>query len=161
MKVERGIKLEMNNRYIVEKDFTHKGFKCLVIFHRMGHRCGYVAVNKNHPLYGLGYDEDSVIELNVHGGFTYAENHIPCLGECDYWWFGFDCAHYGDVNDWDRAIELFPEDTESYLSNKQLDELFGKFGTVKSLEYVEAECKKLADQLSEWRREEENDYEVI
>ena len=47
----------MNDRYIVEREFEHAGYKCVVTFGTMGHRCGYVGIPKNHPLYGKGYDD--------------------------------------------------------------------------------------------------------
>ena len=47
----------MNDRYIVEREFEHAGYKCVVTFGAMGHRCGYVGIPKNHALYGKGYDD--------------------------------------------------------------------------------------------------------
>lgn len=44
-----------NDRYIVEREFEHVGYKCVVTFNVMGHRCGYVGIPKNHPLYGKEY----------------------------------------------------------------------------------------------------------
>lgn len=37
--------------YKVESDFTYKGYRCVVIFGDMGHRCGYVGIKPGHPLY--------------------------------------------------------------------------------------------------------------
>lgn len=47
----------MARRYIVEREFEHAGYKCVVTFGVMGHRCGYVGVPKNHSLYRKHYDE--------------------------------------------------------------------------------------------------------
>ncbi len=47
----------MNDRYIVEREFEHAGYKCVVTFNAMGHRCGYVGIPKNHPLYGKEYSD--------------------------------------------------------------------------------------------------------
>ena len=38
--------------YIVEREFEHAGYKCVVVFQKMGHRCGYVGVPKGSKLYG-------------------------------------------------------------------------------------------------------------
>lgn len=46
-----------NDRYIVEQEFEHAGYKCVVTFNVMGHRCGYVGIPKNHPLYGKEYSD--------------------------------------------------------------------------------------------------------
>jgi hypothetical protein len=64
--------------------------------------------------------------LNVHGGITYTENHAPRQDPDGFWWFGFDCAHAGD------------------LSPKYGD--FGD-GVYRDMAYVEAECRSLAEQL--------------
>lgn len=66
----------------------------------MGHLCGYLGVPRNHPWYGLDYDD---IYADVHGGITFSRDS----DEADYpmelppsvhaWWVGFDCAHYGDL----------------------------------------------------------------
>ena len=57
----------MNDRYIVEREFEHAGYKCIVTFIDMGHRCGYVGVPKIHPLYGKGYDEHLEIKKSDIG----------------------------------------------------------------------------------------------
>ena len=43
--------------YIVEKEFECNGLKCVVTFQRHGHRCGYVGIPKEHPLYGKDYSD--------------------------------------------------------------------------------------------------------
>lgn len=45
----------MNDRYIIEREFEHKGYKCVVTFGNMGHRCGYVGIPDTHPLFGEDY----------------------------------------------------------------------------------------------------------
>ena len=46
-----------NDRYVVEQEFEHAGYKCVVTFNVMGHRCGYVGIPKSHPLYGKEYSD--------------------------------------------------------------------------------------------------------
>lgn len=42
----------------VEKDWTtESGFRAVVIMTEMGHRCGYVGVPADHPLFGAVYSE--------------------------------------------------------------------------------------------------------
>ncbi len=89
------------------------------------HLCGYVGVFKGHPLYGKSYDEDEVMwEIEVHGGLTYADNHIPNKEPDGLWWFGFDCSHAGD--------------SHIYSSGR---------GIYRDMEYVKSECMKLFQQL--------------
>lgn len=61
----------MSGRYIVEREFEHAGYKCVVVFQSLGHRCGYVGIPITHPLYGKGYDECP--DISCHGGLTYAD----------------------------------------------------------------------------------------
>lgn len=42
----------MNDRYVVERQFKHMGYECVVTFGVLGHRCGYVGIPKTHSLYG-------------------------------------------------------------------------------------------------------------
>lgn len=80
--------------YKVEKEWEHAGLKCAVVLAREGgHRCGYVRVPPNHSAHGKGYND---VDVNVHGGLTFAQVE-PCAHEDGTgWWFGFDCAHSGD-----------------------------------------------------------------
>jgi len=43
--------------YTIEKDSTHNGLRYVVIMTSIGHRCGYVGVNMDHPLYGKYYSD--------------------------------------------------------------------------------------------------------
>lgn len=49
--------------YIVEREFEHAGYKCVVVFQEMGHRCGYVGVPKGSKLYGKSYTDKLDIKL--------------------------------------------------------------------------------------------------
>lgn len=49
--------------YVIEKDWmTKAGYRAVVIMstdRTENHRCGYVGVSKDHPLFGLGYSDKS------------------------------------------------------------------------------------------------------
>lgn len=133
---------------VIEASFVHAGFPCVVLFQAMGHRCGYVGVPKTHPYYGAGYHE---VDLNCHGGITYAENHLYGQNDKDFWWLGFDCSHICDAPDAESTQKYFPEQYERYKDcgyfNSDL-----RFGcTVKSLDYVIADCKNIAEELYQRR----------
>lgn len=166
--------------YKIESDFIHNGLRCVVIFQDMGHRCGYVGIQKNNCLYGkscndyleikkediedykisgvfplLGsiLDDDERIRIDTyfecHGGITYSgggENSKYPV-ESDLWWFGFDCAHYDDGKDLDLALEYFPEMKEQITARRQIEKMFPTYYFVKEREYVEMNCKTLAEQL--------------
>ena len=141
--------------YCVESEFTFKGLKCVVVMQDMGHRCGYVGVPKEHLLFGKKYDEWEVEGLDVHGGITYSDKDGEYPIPSDLWWFGFDCAHYGDAPDYEAAKKLFSDDLDTvrYLEERKKTDKkcgIGTHGVIRSCEYVKAQCRKLADQLEHW-----------
>ena len=149
------------------RDFEAEGLKCAIRKGPMGHLCGYVAVPESHPWHGKSYSDsvkvpheiidrpvdidkvgainllcavgnsdameegwiDLVLAIDVHGGLTYSSDHEP-LGKPDgLWWFGFDCAHAGD------SVPSYPTEDRGDVYRDE--------------DYVIAECKSLAKQLSE------------
>ena len=118
---------------VLEKDWiTKSGLRAVCLFVHDSHRCGYVCVPKEHPLYGVAYSSHSEsigdspdCFFDVHGGLTYSGESGKYPAEGEGWWFGFDCAHSGDA-------------TRYYASSGNV---------MRSLEYVEIECESLADQL--------------
>jgi hypothetical protein len=84
--------------------FEHAGLPCLIHRGPLGALCGYAAVPPGHPAHGKDYND---VDVDAHGGLTYASAcqdggsicHKPKPGEPDnVWWFGFDCAHGGDIS---------------------------------------------------------------
>lgn len=131
-------------------EWEYKGLQCLMSRNPfMLHWCGYVGVPKSHPFFGRSVDD---VNLDAHGGVNYAGAcsgqicHIPKPGEDDeVFWFGFDCAHAGDI--WpfeplrlleDPPVNLFRENRGGFWQ--------GRYGDVA---YVKAEVEALADQLAE------------
>lgn len=69
------------------------------------------------------------LAIDVHGGLTWSADQHP-EGEADgRWWFGFDCAHAGDL-------------APKYGQRSA----FG--GVYRDAAYVQAECESLAKQLA-------------
>lgn len=72
------------------------------------------------------------LAMRVHGGLTYTNDKEP-FGEPDgFWWFGFDCAHAGD---------LVPSFAEQRLGHHAGD-------IYRDQSYVVAEVQSLAAQLA-------------
>ena len=139
-------------RFIIESNFVHEGLRCVVIFGSMGHRCGYVGIPKEHPLYSEEYmDNDIVMDIDIHGGVTFSGGNedYPVETEDKLWWFGFDLGHYGDGKDIDLSFKYGILDEKTYGILKESENMFGSDSEVKSLEYCIDECKSLAEQLSE------------
>ena len=85
------------------------------------------------------------ILFNVHGGITFSDglSCYPITRDRYLWWFGFDCAHYGDAKDLKAFNEYFPEKYKKY---KELELLYD-YGEVRTLDYVEQECRNLVEQI--------------
>lgn len=107
-------------------------YKCIIIRNPiMNFLCGYVEVDKYNQFFGnndyLNY------RLDVHGGITYASEHLPNLNG-NSWFIGFDCGHYGDL-----------------VIHKNMNVNFGlDNGIYRDMNYVKDQCEKLADQLSQY-----------
>lgn len=106
------------------------GLLCWIVRIRpesMGHLCGYVAVPAGHPIRGNWCDD-----FDVHGGVTWS---APLEGSTK-WWVGFDCAHVGDF-------------CPAWADDPHMQGLF-KDSLYRDIEYVKAECTKLARQIADW-----------
>jgi hypothetical protein len=158
------VKIKMK-RYIVEKDFIVDGFRCIITGSYMGHRCGYIAIPKDHELYETDYDE---IELDVHGGLTYADysnNGYPVKTEEQVWWIGFDCGHYCDAKDLE-LIKSFGEDNKEIKVVLDIESKYPTHGTVRTVEYVEKELVEAVEQIikyqeSNWEAEWTGSYPCL
>lgn len=137
--------------YVIEKEFEHKGLKCVVLLLAIGHRCGYVGVPKEHPLYNVD-EMNCLSDFSCHGGLTYSgggENSSYPISS-DLWWFGFDCAHCADEPDWNSTLKAFPEQYKQIYQQKMIGKMFHSEGKIRTTEYVENECKALAEQLANY-----------
>ena len=118
--------------YIVEFDKNYKGLRLIGIFGDRGYRCGYVGVPKENKYYGKDYMDMDFI--SCHGGLTFSsstENSTYPISS-NLWWFGFDCAHSGDLVGY---LFDYPE--------------MIKDNTYRDKEFVITECQNLAKQLKE------------
>lgn len=107
-----------------ELKWTHKGMLCYIKRNKeIGNLCGYVQIQKDHPLSFKDRSNDDVGSLAVHGGITFCGT----IDKEKHWWIGFDTAHGGDS--YPSPFGLSPP------------------GTYRDIKYVIAETEKLADQL--------------
>ena len=125
-----------------EREFVEGGLQCCTRTADMGHRCGYVALPKGHPLFGKGWDDCYEIapELDVDGGVTFA------AGTDDMWILGWDAAHSWHRRDWSIASDEFRA-----LPDKH-PELHFDFcmedGYMVDADMAEAETRRFARQLA-------------
>ncbi len=123
------------------------GLDALMVRHpRSGNWCGYVGVAAGHPAFEKDHD---AVDADVHGGLTFASFcvedgkeegicHVAQPGRPErVWWLGFDCAHWQDLS---PGMQAFHQRTG-------LPERYGEH--YRNVDYVEAECAGLAQQLAE------------
>jgi hypothetical protein len=120
---------------------THAGFEWEVTNNGLGYRCGYVRVPPGHPWHGQDAEQPDV---DVHGGLTFAEADTDCGkgGADNAWWLGFDCAHAYDAPDPSLPLR------DGREGDAWFHERFPDYGTIRTTSYVEAECRRLAEQAA-------------
>jgi hypothetical protein len=107
---------------------------CLVLRNpEVGNLCGYVGVPPGHLTWGMHYGD--LHQVMVHGGLTYngyGEDDRVVEGYADSWYFGYDCAHFGDRYGFNTPLSM-------------LSSLMG--GEYRDAEYCMDQCRRLASQL--------------
>ena len=97
------------------------------------------------PLLCAGNEPRPDVVFEIHGGLTFSgglEDNYP-LPDSPYWFFGFDCAHYGDNQD--------PEILAKFTEADRIPVFPGLTPggpNIRSHSYVVRECKHLAEQLA-------------
>ena len=130
------------NAFKIEREWECAGLKCAVVQSReAAWRCGYVCIPLTHPAFGKMYND---IAVEIHGGLTFSEIDSDGSG----WWFGFDCAHYGDAS-YDPNMDLpsLSDEARSFMTVIRLTPAPGEHYWTQF--EVEGECESLARQLSE------------
>jgi hypothetical protein len=139
---------------IVEGGGTYKEFEYLVVLNHNAHRCGYVAIPKEHPAYNAGSYDD--IDVEVHGGLTFfSEPHIV-ESTCEDKWAGFDAGHAYDGHDIDAHERYFGSDDsfQKYMRSRPDYYPIMYEGTViRDFDYMESECKRMIDQLEKIQKD--------
>lgn len=131
----------MSKFCIVEKQFEYKGHDCICIFTAAGYRCGYVSVDNDRDF--TEYDIDCHCCLSFGASYLNSD-----FNPKDTMYIGFDCGHICDGNDYDTALKY------GLINEKRFNELLEMqihlptfLQPVRSLEYVEEQCRKIVDQL--------------
>ena len=133
----------MSKLGIVEKQFEYKGHDCICVFNRFGYRCGYVSVDD--------YKDCYEYDIECHGGLSFGVSRLPeCYNPKKDYYIGFDCGHIFDGNDYDTALEYGLISEQQYYNLIEMEIRLTTFlQPVRSLEYVENECRKIVDELTE------------
>lgn len=147
--------LRVEEGLIIEGGGEYKGYEYIITFIDKGHRCGYVAIDKTHPCYGKNLDKYDD-EFKVHGGITFHNKDIHAKKllqhPCDDEWLGFDAMHVGDCPDV-KCIEKYFSNSKWINIYEEIEDTYEEVDTIKTYEYMEAECKSLIDQLLRHKRD--------
>lgn len=121
-----------------EREFEESGLQCCTRTQDMGHRCGYVALPKGHPLFGKGWDDcyDIAPELEVDGGITFAN------GTDGMWILGWDAAHC-----WHRPDPSIMSDGYRAIRERHGD-FFEPNAVMVDADMAEHETRRFARQLA-------------
>lgn len=108
----------------------------------------YKRIRNDHPTYECGWklDHSPEARIEIHGGLTYSGFcdggricHMAKEGEPDnVYWFGFDCAHAGDVS---PGMSAFRDQFNLSFLGEYPDKY-------RDVSYVQAETNRLAQQLA-------------
>lgn len=175
----------MNDRYMVERQFEHMGYECVVTFGVSGYRCGYVGIPKGHPLYGKDYKDyleikkEDLKDREIIGAFPLLRAlsddderiRIEAYFQCHD---GITFANGGKNSNYpiDSDLWWFGFDCGHCDDAKELELAYERFPKyresissqieadidgliIRTEEYVAEECKKLAEQLKEFEKGEE------
>ena len=132
----------MSKLGIVEKQFEYKGHDCICVFNCLGYRCGYVLVDDDNNYYE--YD------IVCHCGLSFGASGLPkdYNPKKETYYIGFDCGHICDGNDYDLALRYGLINEKQYNNFIEMQIHLSTFlQPVRSLEYVEEQCRKIVDQL--------------
>lgn len=126
---------------IVESHFEYKGHDCICIFTAGGFRNGYVSVDDNKDF--------SEYDIDCHCGLSFGASYLNSdFNPKDAMYIGFDCGHICDGNDYDTALKYGLITEKHFNEFLEMQILLPTFlEPVRSLEYVENQCRKIVDQL--------------
>jgi hypothetical protein len=161
--------------HIVEFDKMYEGLRCVGVFHNFGHRCGYVGIDKTHPLFGMDYDDSVPKEFTEYwkqvSKSPIGKRKITGIFCCDVenprvrilfdvhgsiTYSGSGESGYPVKSDlWFFGFDCahYNKDGTDILSHKnyfpnESSLLFCNSGTIRTQKYVEDECESLARQLN-------------
>lgn len=103
------------------------------------HPTAYIEIPRESKLFGKGYMEiyDMGIDIEVHGGLTFADNHLQGIKE-NSWFIGWDYAH---CRDWYGGYEKDCPTLNAHAKKWTTEEIF----------------EDVANAIEQIRKEEENE----
>lgn len=136
-----------------ESRFEYKGLACVVLFMPMGYRCGYVGLPEENKYYRKNYED---IPVECHGGLTYSSDTLFGQTDNNTWWIGFDCGHFCDGLDIELIYSYYndtletmgPVSRNTYIGSiERMFDIHSEY-PVRTLEYIENECRNIINQIT-------------
>lgn len=111
------------------------------------HPTAYIEIPKGSRLFQKGYDEiyENGLDLDVHGGLTYASSILPSIKE-NSWFIGWDYIHFGDYAGYD---EMYPKNLRRNSKKWTTEEIFNDVACAidQIIEYEYCEAKTNDDDI--------------
>lgn len=88
------------------------------------HPTAYIEIHSNSKLYGKGYFEiyELGLDIDVHGGLTYANGNLYTDSDIKTGWFiGWDYGHFGDYLGYEK---MFPVELQTQGKKWTTEEIF-------------------------------------
>ena len=101
------------------------------------HPTAYIEIPEGHDLFGKHYDD---INIDVHGGLTYAEDHLRGVKE-NSWFIGWDYAHAGDYGGYDVkwiGTKLYGEEDKKWTTEEIFDDVVNVIEQIRDGGYYES-----------------------
>ncbi len=101
------------------------------------HPTAYIEIPRESKLFGKDYDE---IDLDVHGGLTYADSDLREVKE-NSWFIGWDYAHLGDYCGYDvrwKGTELDSEEDKKWTTEEIFDDVVNVIEQIRDGGYYES-----------------------
>jgi len=127
------------------------GYPCMVMRHgHMGTLNGYVGIPDDHPCFGVDHD-DMPDSIDVYGGLTFSSLlETPNKLGREVHWFGFDCAHHGDMMPGVEALLNRATAKDKVMMNGcQKTAWRGPRAAYRDIDFVKNEVRRLARQLKD------------
>ena len=96
------------------------------------HPTAYIEISRENILFGKDYNE---IDIEVHGGLTYAEDHLQNIKN-NTWFIDWDYAHYNDYAGYEI---MFPKGLRTggkkWATEEIFDDVVSVIEQIESMEY--------------------------
>lgn len=114
------------------------GYLCQISRGHADCLCGYVALPLTHPLAGKPFTD---IDIRVHAGWTFSDDHFPRKRSKSQWVIGFSCSTIEDY------VPFLPAQAQ-YILERMVEAVGRPKPTYKDISFVRAELERVCKELA-------------